>query len=193
MDSMDSFAQFMTRLKEGDEAAASEVFGRFVRRLVGLASRQFDSWLKRKVDLEGVVQSAFKSFFAGHDQGRFEGLADWEGLWGLLTVITLRKCSRRHEYLGAECRDPRREVARSSSPERQDWWEAIDREPTPLEAALLNETVDRLLLGLSPPERAIVELSLQGYTTVEIADRLQRTQRTVRRVRERVKHCLERD
>ena len=44
-----------------------------------------------------------------------------------------------------------------------------------------------------PPERAIVELSLQGYTTTEIADRLRRSQRTVRRVRERIKHRLRRD
>jgi RNA polymerase sigma-70 factor (ECF subfamily) len=38
-----------------------------------------------------------------------------------------------------------------------------------------------------------VELSLQGYSTTEIADRLNRSQRTVRRVRDRVKHRLERE
>jgi RNA polymerase sigma-70 factor (ECF subfamily) len=183
----------MTQLKAGDQDAAAEVFTRFVRRLVGLASNQFDSWLQRKVDVEGVVQSAFKSFFAGHDGGRFEGLADWDSLWGLLTVITLRKCYRRHEYLSAECRDPGREVERPPSPDGESWWEAIGREPTPVEAAMLNETVQRLLDGLSPPERAIVELSLQGFTTGEIADRLRRSQRTVRRVRERVRNRLERD
>ena len=75
----------------------------------------------------------------------------------------------------------------------ESWWEAIGREPTPDEAAMLNETVEHLLDGLSPPERAIVELSLQGYTTGEIADRLRRSQRTVRRVRERVKNRLERE
>ncbi len=190
----DSFLQLMTRLKEGDQAAATEVFGRFVRRLVGLASNQFDSWLRLKVDVEGVVQSAFKSFFAGHDGGQFDGLADWNSLWGLLTVITLRKCYRRHEYLRAECRDPGREVAAPRTAEGgESWWEAIDREPTPLEAAMLTEMVERLLGDLAPPERAIVELSLQGYTTTEIAEQLRRSQRTVRRVRERIKLRLERE
>ena len=41
----DSFAQLMTRLKEGDQTAAGEVFGRFIRRLVALATNQFDSWI----------------------------------------------------------------------------------------------------------------------------------------------------
>jgi RNA polymerase sigma-70 factor (ECF subfamily) len=57
---------------------------------------------------------------------------------------------------------------------------------------VLAETVDRLLAALAPPERAIVELSLEGYTTAEIADRLGRSQRTVRRVRERIKDFLKR-
>ena len=38
------------------------------------------------------------------------------------------------------------------------WWEAIDREPTPLEAAMLTETVEQLLENLDRRERAIVEL-----------------------------------
>ncbi len=37
-----------------------------------------------------------------------------------------------------------------------------------------------------------MELSLQGYTTPEISDRLGRSQRTVQRVRERVKGRLRR-
>jgi RNA polymerase sigma-70 factor (ECF subfamily) len=190
----ESFADLMSRLSEGDQTAAGEVFGRYVRRLVALTSNQFDSWIRLKVDVEGVVQSAFKSFFVGHGEGQFEALADWDGLWGLLVVITLRKCYRRHEYFRAECRDPGREVARLTPLEGGNgWWEAIDREPSPVEAAMLTEMVEALLNGLAPPERAIVELSLQGYTTSEIAERLGRSERTVRRVRERIKDRLRSD
>jgi RNA polymerase sigma-70 factor (ECF subfamily) len=190
----ESFTQLMSRLKEGDQAAAAEVFGRYTRRLVALAASQFDSWIRLKVDVEGVVQSALKSFFVRQGEGQFETLADWDNLWGLLTVITIRKCYRRHEYLHAECRDPAREVARlNQTGSDDDRLEAIDREPTPLEAAMLAETVEGLLKSLAPPERAIVELCLQGYSTTEIAARLNRSQRTVRRVRDRVKHRLERE
>jgi RNA polymerase sigma-70 factor (ECF subfamily) len=190
----ESFTQLMSRLKDGDQAAAAEVFGRYTRRLVALAASQFDSWLRPKVDVEGVVQSALKSFFVRQGEGQFEALADWDNLWGLLTVITIRKCYRRHEYLSAECRDPAREVGRLNHAGGDDTrLEAIDREPTPLEAAMLAETVEHLLKSLSPPERAIVELCLQGYSATEIAARLDRSQRTVRRVRDRVKHRLEHD
>src|SRR5262245_53084922 len=100
----DSFARMLARLEQGDEAAASEVFGRYIRRLTVLASRQFDTWLRHRVDVEDVVQSAYKSFFVGHGEGRFD-LADWDSLWSLLAVITVRKCYRRRDYLRAERRD----------------------------------------------------------------------------------------
>ena len=109
----------------------------------------------------------------------------------------MRKCYRRSDYLRAERRDaaPRGVVPGGSRDVDLDgsgtsWWEAIDREPTPVEAAMLTETVEQLLVDLGGPEREIVELSLQGHTTPEIAARLGRSRRTVRRVRERVRDYL---
>ena len=72
------------------------------------------------------------------------------------------------------------------------WPEAPGREPTPLEAAQLGETVDQLLASLDADERPIIELSLQGYSTQEISERLGCPERSVRRLRERVRNRLER-
>ena len=58
--------------------------------------------------------------------------------------------------------------------------------------SLLSETLERLLNGLDEDERPIVELSLQGYSTREISEQLDRPERTVRRLRERVRARLER-
>ena len=58
--------------------------------------------------------------------------------------------------------------------------------------SLLSETLERLLNGLDEGERPIVELSLQGYSTREISEQLDRPERTVRRLRERVRAQLER-
>jgi RNA polymerase sigma-70 factor (ECF subfamily) len=71
------------------------------------------------------------------------------------------------------------------------WPEAPGREPTPLEAAVLNETVERLLAGLNEAQRPVLELSLQGYTAQEISERLGRAERTVRLLREGVRKRLE--
>ena len=188
----DSFSDAMDRLRAGDEAAAHEVFQRFVRKLLRLARRQFDAALRHKVDPEDVVQSAFKSFFLRYGVGKLE-VRDWDNLWGLLTVITLRKCLDRVEYHHAERRDVQREAAaQPGAAGTEPWWEAVAREPRPEEAVVLAETVEFLLRGLDEDERPILEMSLQGYTTQEISDRLGRPERSVRRLRERVKKQLER-
>jgi RNA polymerase sigma-70 factor (ECF subfamily) len=72
------------------------------------------------------------------------------------------------------------------------WLEPLGREPTPLEAAQLAETVQQLFACLDEDERPVLELSLQGYTTREISERLGRAERTVRLLREGVRRRLER-
>jgi RNA polymerase sigma-70 factor (ECF subfamily) len=186
----DSFAELMDRLRTGDDAAAREVFERYSRQLVALARRRFSERLAHKVDAEDVVQSAYKSFFLRHREGRLE-VESWGSLWSLLTVITLRKCADRVAYHRAQRRDAHRE-ARAADPGSEPWREAVDREPQPEEAAVLAETLEELFRALEPEERPILELSLQGYSASEISEQLQLSQRSVRRLRERVRKRLER-
>ena len=188
----DSFPEFLARLRAGDSAAPRELFRRFTRRLAALARGQLGPPLGHKVGPEDVVQSTYKSFFRRYGGGNLEA-GNWNSLWGLLTPITLRKCADRAAYYRAECRDVAREASGPAGrEERTNWPEALSREPTPEEAALLNEAVERLLAGLDADARPIVELSLRGYTTQEISEQLGHPERTVRRLRERVRHRLER-
>jgi RNA polymerase sigma-70 factor (ECF subfamily) len=192
MSAGDSFTDVMARLRGGDQAAAREIFQRFVDRLVRLARAQFDAALRCKVDPEDVVQSAYKSFFLRYGEGKME-VHDWGNLWGMLTVITLRKCFDRVEYHRAACRDVRREAAAQlGTAASQPWWEAVAREPTPEEAAMLAETVGQILRGLEAEERPVLEMSLQGYTSTEISRQLGRADRSVRRLRKRIQKKLER-
>jgi RNA polymerase sigma-70 factor, ECF subfamily len=186
-----SFAEFLARLRAGDDAAARQLFQRFARQLITLARNRFDPALKHKVDPEDVVQSAFKSFFLRYGGGNLE-VGNWNSLWGLLTLITVRKCAERVAYHRAACRDAALEVSAPAGREGAPWLEVFGREPTPLEAAELNETVEQLLASLDEDERPVLELSLQGYTTREISERLGRAERTVRLLRECVRKRLER-
>jgi len=175
-----------TRL--ADDQAARAIVERFTRRLIGLARSQLDAHFQRKIDPEDVIQSVYKSFFIRYgDRGLTED--GWDGLWGLLTCITVRKCADRVRYLRTEARDLARET--SWTDDRSPWHEAVGREPTPEEAVVLAETVAHLLRGLEGDERSIAELSLQGYTTQEISTALGRAERSVRRLRERVRKRLE--
>src|SRR5207249_3199571 len=110
-----SFAAFLDRLHQGDDAAARELFGRFTHQLIALALRHIDAGLRHKVDPEDVVQSAYKSFFFRYGAENLN-IVNWNSLWGLLTLITVRKCAERVAYHRAECRD----VAREASTPRGD-------------------------------------------------------------------------
>jgi RNA polymerase sigma-70 factor, ECF subfamily len=189
----DSFAVLMDRLRSGEGEAAREVFVRFAARLAGLARKHLDAKLAVKVDPEDVVQSAYKSFFVRQRDGQLD-VGTWDGLWGILTLITLRKCADRAAFFGAAKRDVARETTGRGTDTAFPLIDlALDRDPRPDEAALLSETVEALFRSIDDPdERAILELSLQGFTAMEISERLGRAERSVRRLRERVRKRLER-
>jgi RNA polymerase sigma-70 factor (ECF subfamily) len=186
-----SFAEFLARLQARDDAAGCELFQRFAHQLIALARCRIHARLQHKVDPEDVVQSAYKSFFLRYGEGKLEAV-NWNSLWGLLTLITIRKCAERAAYHRAECRDAAREVSPPPGDAAAAWLDPCGREPTPLEAAMLSETVEQLLAGLDDDERPVVELSLQGHTTREISEQLGRAERTVRLLREGVRKRLER-
>src|SRR5262245_49051887 len=138
----DSFAQLLEQLCLDEDAAAHDVFKRYARRLIALTRRQFEPRLAYRVDPEDVVQSAFKSFFLRHREGKLR-VADWDNMWGLLTLITRRKCADRVEYLRAQRRDVDREVSTPVSVDQLRQL-AVDRKPLPEEIASLTETVEYL-------------------------------------------------
>jgi RNA polymerase sigma-70 factor, ECF subfamily len=186
-----SFAEFLAQLQGQQDTAAQELFERFAHQLIALADRHIAAGLRCKVEPEDVVQSVYKSFFFRYGMGKVDAV-NWNSLWGLLTLITVRKCAERAAYHRAERRDAAREVSFQTGDEAAPWLDPLGREPTPLEAAMLTETVEQLLARLDEEERPILELSLQGCTTREISERLGRAERTVRLLREGVRHRLER-
>ena len=187
-----AFQALMDRLRRGEGDAAQQIFQQFGQRLIALARSRMNGMVRRKVDPEDVMQSVFKSFFRRQADEPFD-LKGWDGLWALLTVLTLRKCGHRTQHFRAQCRDIQREVVFQASPEDSHvTWEAIAREPTPSEAAMLNETVEELLRSLDERDRRIVELSLQGYSVVEVAVDVGCAERTVQRLLARIKQRLER-
>jgi RNA polymerase sigma-70 factor (ECF subfamily) len=184
MGPQDSFQDVIGRLRGGSDEAARRVFERFAQRLLGFARGRLDAQLRRKVDAEDVVQSVFKSFFRRDADGQFE-LDGWDGLWSLLTVLTVRKCANQAKHYRRQGRDLGREVGGAD-------YETLARDPTPEEAAMLVDTVEQVMRGLGEREREMVALALQGLAAPEIAERVGRAQRTVRRVLDQVRHRLER-
>ncbi len=186
-----SFQDVMSRLRGGDDRAAAEVFERFVHRLLGLARCKLNERLQAKVGAEDVLQSVYKSFFIRQRAGEFRA-RDWEELWALLAVITVRKCRKHIRAFRQVRRDANREVSIDAGNDDGTGWDLLSREPTPDEAAALTDTLEQVMHGLDEQGRAIVSLKLQGYTESEIGQEIGRTERTVRRILARVRQRLER-
>lgn len=186
----ESFLDVKVRLSSGDGEAARKIFERYSGRLVALARSRMTPRLREKVDPEDVAQSVFKSFFTRQNEGQVE-LINWDSLWGLLALFTIRKCARRAEHYQAERRDMGREVSVSAGTDNSvAGWQPTSSEPTAEEAAALSETVAQVMSSLSEREREMLTQCLQGHTPEEVADSVSCSARTVRRLLQRVRDQL---
>jgi len=185
-----SFRVLMDELVNGREAAAVEIVEKYTAALVAIARREINPKLGRRVDPEDVVQSAYRSFFLRMGRGEYE-LGNGQELWKLLVTITLNKVRKQGKFHHAQKRNVSRDESAGGSgcgPPRADL--ARSTEPSPEDAAMLIEEVSALLSGLQPDQRPLIELRLQGYTSVEIAKQTGRAERSVRRILERVSKQL---
>src|SRR6187401_772610 len=82
--------ELLQRVEAGDSEAATAIFDRYVERLLALARTRVGAKLRRRIDAEDVVQSAYRSFFV-HAVNHEYTLGEVGDLWRLLARITLNK------------------------------------------------------------------------------------------------------
>jgi RNA polymerase sigma-70 factor (ECF subfamily) len=179
--------RLVARWREGDQRAATELFQRYTERLIALAHSRMATKLAARVDPEDVIQSVYGSFFAAASAGRIviERSGD---LWRLLVAITLHKLRRQREHHTAD----KRSVAAEQDLAGDDSFYGIPatllaRDPSPVEAVTLAETLESIMRGLDPVQRRIVDLRLQGHSHAEIVAETHRSRATVQRVLDLVK------
>ena len=181
----------MARLRGCEDAAAGIVFNRYASRLIALARSRLQLAVQQKVDPEDVMQSVFRSFFRRSEAGEFD-VANWDNLWTILSLITVRKCANQGKFFTRERRDVRREASPAAGAEASRIsWDHLSREPTPDEALVLTETVEQLMEELDDRDRHLVTLALQGFSVREISEQVGFAERTVRRVLQHVRGYLE--
>lgn len=184
-------AILVARWRDGDQDAATQLFERYADRLVSLAQSRLPARLAPRVDAEDVVQSVYRSFFAGARAGRYE-LERGGDLWRLLVTITANKVHRQYEHHQRDKRDARREQPLAGDDSLLGLTgPLLVRAPGPHEVVALCDELEGLLRDLKPAYRRIVELRLQGYNVFEIAEETGCGERTVRRVLDKIKTRLE--
>ncbi|MCA9108594.1 MAG: sigma-70 family RNA polymerase sigma factor [Planctomycetaceae bacterium] len=186
--------QLVDRWREGDHDAATVLFERYLEKLLRLAKRQLSARLQSRVDENDVVQTVFRTFFRRAQQAEEAGSFHFESdddLWRLLVTITLcktRKVAARHL---AHKRDARRESSLTGQEHTPELARLLLRPPNHEDAVIFSDQLEALSLMLNPRQVDILQLRLEGFEHVEIAEKLDISERTVGRAMSQVRQRLE--
>lgn len=176
--------QLANSYQAGSESAAKELFDRYCEQLMRLAKRRIGQRMTSRFDPEDVIQSAFRTFFVHLKDGDFS-FEQENDLFKLLVRLTVRKTLRRVQHHRAAKRDPNAETC-GGGDDRDPFGGVAGQEPTPDVAVAMVDELEDFLKKFQPFERSVLELKIQGYTSPEIATKLNTYDRKVRRVIERV-------
>jgi RNA polymerase sigma factor (sigma-70 family) len=184
VDESDDFGDVMDRLRRGDDATLAELIRRYSDRLKALARARLQGRLAGQGEQSDVVQSMWVSFVRRQRAGEFDGVGGWDELWSLLARITACKCVDRVRYFAARRR-------REPEPEVGMPVERAAADPTPDEQAVYEELFVDFMGALTPRDRRIISLHLQGLVDEQISAEVGWSERTVARVRRQARESLE--
>jgi RNA polymerase sigma-70 factor (ECF subfamily) len=164
----------LRRFRGGQPDAATELYLRYAERLRALAVGQVAPDLATRLDPDDIVQSVFRTFFRRAAQGQYD-VPEGEDLWKLFLIIGLHKVRSAATFHRAAKRDVRATATGLIAPTEQ------LAAPDEMALATLRMVIDEVLNALPPSMRAIVELRIDGHEVEEIAQRTQRSRRSVER------------
>jgi|ERR1051326_7495449 DNA-directed RNA polymerase specialized sigma24 family protein len=182
MSSAHSVTHWLGELKSNNPDAAQRLWELYFHRLMALARKRLRGARRRAADEQDVALSALDSFFRGVKRGRFPELDDRDNLWRILAIITERKA---HDLITKEKRKKRgggNERGESVFDDGKGLGEFVGKDPSPDVVVEMAEQCRRLLdmLGDDVLKRVAL-LSLEGWTNAEIADKIDRDEKTVER------------
>ncbi|KAA0142891.1 sigma-70 family RNA polymerase sigma factor [Gimesia chilikensis] len=177
--------QLLEIYQAGENEAATALFDRYVARLIALARSRIGARLRRRIDPEDIIQSAYRSFFVHARVGEYQ-LQKTGDLWRLLAGITLHKLYGQIEKHTAGKRSINHEVPPDSILAT-----ATVPEPAPSEVVAIIEELSLLIQDLPPEERLVLTASLQGQENAEISSTIGKSERTVRRLLANARNKLE--
>ncbi len=179
---------WVEELKQGDTSAAERIWDVYQQQLANVARRRLGGMPMRMADEEDVALEAFATFLRGIGKDRFFEFRDRRDLWQALVRLvdcSAKDCRRRY---GARKRGSGRVRGESifdgatigSTPVGLAGFADNDASPESSESTLAS--VEERLGKLSDDTlRQIAIMKLEGFTTDEIADRLQISRRSVER------------
>jgi RNA polymerase sigma-70 factor (ECF subfamily) len=162
-----TFAEFIQRIRTGDEQAAVDLVKRYEPAIrLEVRMRLSDPRLHRVFDSMDICQSVLGSFFVRAAAGQYD-LDRPEQLLRLLIGMARNKVAFQARKQRAQRRDHRRNV--TAEPEAL---EAAATDPSPSRQVMARELLAAFRERLSEEERQLADLRAQGRQWAEIAAQL---------------------
>ena len=175
--------ELVAGLRAGEEESIAAIFHRYYENLLNKTKRNISPRLRARVDGEGIVQTAFRTFCRRAGQGKYE-LASGENIMALLTCIAHRKLLKQIEKLQTKKRSGEMAIG--------DLLASLENsEDSAEDIAAFNETIESARVKLPKEGQDALELVLQGYTSQEIQDELGINDYRVRFVRATLLEAIE--
>lgn len=180
-----SVSEWVSGLKEGDAAAAQQLWNRYFEKLIVQATKRIRSHNcpEGTVVPEDIAVSVFESIWKGANAGRFQNVTDRDELWWLLQAMTRRKVVDHIRHATAARRFPGSvTVSLSGIEPGAAFSELVSDEPTG-ECILMMEEQYSYLLGLlrDAKLRQIAVLRIEGCSIDEIRTLLKVSSATMTR------------
>jgi RNA polymerase sigma factor (sigma-70 family) len=183
------FTRLIERFYAGDPAAVGRLYGEYGGVVREAVRRRLPDRLRKEYDSLDFAHDVWASFCrTPPGTHRF---ATPEDLGGFLARVAYNKvidvCRRR---LGTQGYDVTREQPMARAADGTEI-PLAGREATPSQWAIADERWAAIAAALPPPHLAVVERLREGFTQKEVAEMAGVTDRTVRRIVERVRELCE--
>ncbi len=177
------FLELMARVRTGSQEAMAELCRRYGGHLRRVVRRKLSQRLRGQFDSMDFMQDVWASFVAVPlEQYTFD--TPEELVLFLSRVASNKVVDAHRRRVGSRNRAKQEQPLPDSQPL------PTSREPTPSQVFVADERWERLLAGLTPVQRQVVDLLRDGHTHDEISDRLglhiKVIQRLVRKLAERL-------
>lgn len=174
------FQDLVGRVRTNDDDAAFELFDRCKYRIYAAVRRRLDRRMRSKFDSHDFVQAVWASFFCNvPDLDRFK--TEDELLCFLIRMAGNKVADEYRRRIKTEKYAVYREKHLSGFGDSIGF-QPPSHDPTPSETMIARESWEQILNQLPPRYRNVLELRRSGSTMQEIADQLNLSERTVRRL-----------
>ena len=182
-----SVSHLIAQLKDGEQISIQQLWG--LQRPIGKSRAPKTEWCAgRKLPMKKILAECFLSFYRGATAGRLENVLNRDDLWWLLIGITKQKTSNLIRYETALKRGGGKLVDEAAIQNNLQGNLGFDLELFASEQLspdfiVALEDQGRFLLELLRDDqlRFIATARIEGYSVLEIADKLKITTRSIER------------